>query len=158
VDDFPPSLRDPGQAESPGEVRAEARTLQRTKPSSAGCDFFDFSHCFGGRKAVKSIGQGASSGVLRLRAVNPLLGDRSARRFAQDDGLVGVLKSIPVGCAKNKKNQKSHNLSAEERVAETDPVVRPKEARTELWNPTSREKRARYGPPKTSGQDKLIRG
>jgi hypothetical protein len=26
------------------------------------CDFFDFSQCFGGRKAVKSIGQEASSG------------------------------------------------------------------------------------------------
>src|SRR6267154_4004916 len=30
----------------------------------------------------------SSLGVLRLRAVNTLLGDRSARRFAQDDGLV----------------------------------------------------------------------
>jgi hypothetical protein len=28
-------------------------------------------------------------GVLRLRARNPLLRDRSARRFAQDDGSVG---------------------------------------------------------------------
>jgi hypothetical protein len=30
---------------------------------------------------------------------------------SQGDGLVGVSKNIPVGCAKNKKNQKSHNLS-----------------------------------------------
>jgi hypothetical protein len=30
---------------------------------------------------------------------------------SQDDGLVGVSKNIPVGCAKNKKNQKSHILS-----------------------------------------------
>jgi hypothetical protein len=30
---------------------------------------------------------------------------------SQDDGLVGVLKNILVGCTKNKRNQKSHNLS-----------------------------------------------
>jgi hypothetical protein len=30
---------------------------------------------------------------------------------SQDDGLVGVLKNILVGYTKNKKNQKSHNLS-----------------------------------------------
>src|ERR1700689_4336645 len=50
-------------------------------------------------------------GVLRLRAINPLLSDRSARRFAQDDGLVGVLKQQSVGRDKNAENQKSHKLS-----------------------------------------------
>jgi hypothetical protein len=30
--------------------------------------------------------------VLRLRAIYPLLGHRYARRFAQDDGLVGGVK------------------------------------------------------------------
>jgi hypothetical protein len=30
---------------------------------------------------------------------------------SQDDGFVGVLKNILVGCAKNKNYQKSHNLS-----------------------------------------------
>ena len=45
-------------------------------------------------------------GVLRLRAKNPLLSDRSARRFAQDDGVVGVLKNLPVECAKNSKIKK----------------------------------------------------
>jgi hypothetical protein len=54
---------------------------------------------------VKSIGPTKILGVLRLRAVDPLSGDRSARRFAQDDGLVGGLKYIPVGCATNKKYQ-----------------------------------------------------
>jgi hypothetical protein len=35
-------------------------------------------------------------GVLRLRAVKPSVYDRSAKRFAQDDGFVGVLKkNIP---------------------------------------------------------------
>src|SRR3981081_3214711 len=75
---------------------------------------FYFSHRFGGRKAVKSIGQQASSGflrlrsgqALRLRAVNPLLGGRSARRFAQDDGLVGVLKNILVGVPKTREVKK----------------------------------------------------
>jgi hypothetical protein len=43
------------------------------------------------------------AGVLRLRAVDPLLGDWSARRFAQDDGLVGGLKNIPIRWAKNGK-------------------------------------------------------
>ncbi len=45
-------------------------------------------------------------GVLRLRAQKPLLSDRSARRFAQDDGFVGVLETLPVGCAKNSKIKK----------------------------------------------------
>jgi hypothetical protein len=52
---------------------------------------------------VRSIG---ALGVLRLRAGNPLLSDRSARCFAQDDGLVGVLKK-PSGwvCKKHKINK-----------------------------------------------------
>jgi hypothetical protein len=29
----------------------------------------------------------------------------------EDDGLVGVLKNILVGCTNNRRNQKSHNLS-----------------------------------------------
>src|SRR5579863_5817099 len=54
-----------------------------------------------GRKARKSICQRTSPGFLRLRsgqalqlrAISRPLCDRSARRFAQDDGFVGV-KSI----------------------------------------------------------------
>ena len=49
--------------------------------------------------------------VLRLRARDPLLSDRAARRFAQDDGLVRVLKQQSVGRDKNAENQKSHDLS-----------------------------------------------
>src|SRR6266702_7415500 len=45
-------------------------------------------------------------GVLRLRALNPLSGDSSARRFAQDDGLVGVLKNMLVGCTKTREIKK----------------------------------------------------
>ena len=46
---------------------------------------------FGGRKALQSIRWSSILGVLRLRAVSPLLGERSARRFAQDDDSVGEL-------------------------------------------------------------------
>jgi hypothetical protein len=41
-------------------------------------------------------------GVLRLRAIHPLLGDRFARRFAQDDGLVGGLKTFRLSGPKQK--------------------------------------------------------
>jgi hypothetical protein len=50
-------------------------------------------------------------GVLRLRAINPLLSGISARRFAQDDCFVEVLNNSLVGRDKNAQNQKSHNLS-----------------------------------------------
>jgi hypothetical protein len=57
---------------------------------------------FGGRKAPSSMGQISTVEVLRLRAISPLLNDRSAMRFVQDDGPVGVLKNLLLGCA-NKK-------------------------------------------------------
>src|ERR1700730_14648271 len=44
-------------------------------------------------------------GVLRLRAVNPSLCDRSATRFAQDDGFARG-KAHLVGCAKSTKDRK----------------------------------------------------
>jgi hypothetical protein len=52
---------------------------------------------FGGRKALNGMCQQASSGfprlrsgqALRRRAINPLLSNRSAMRFAQDDGFCG---------------------------------------------------------------------
>jgi hypothetical protein len=45
-------------------------------------------------KTSNSMSKAGIVGVLRLRAINPLLGDGSARRFAQDDDddVVGVLK------------------------------------------------------------------
>ena len=42
-----------------------------------------------GRKASKNICQISIVEVLRLRAISRSLCDRSARRFAQDDGFVG---------------------------------------------------------------------
>jgi hypothetical protein len=48
-------------------------------------------------------------GVLRLRAIKPSVCDRSAKRFAQDDGFVGGLKGLEiqlVGYAENTKRSK----------------------------------------------------
>src|ERR1700733_10274013 len=66
-----------------------------------------------GWKARKSICQQASPGFprlcsgqgLRLRAISRALCDRSARRFAQDDGFVGGEKH-PVSYAENTKRSK----------------------------------------------------
>ena len=46
-----------------------------------------------------------TAGVLRLRAIRRPLCDRSARRFAQDDGFVGAEK-LSVSCVENTKDQK----------------------------------------------------
>jgi hypothetical protein len=44
----------------------------------------------GGRKAPSSMGETSPAEVLRLRATSAVSRNRSARRFAQDDGFVGV--------------------------------------------------------------------
>jgi hypothetical protein len=49
---------------------------------------------FGGRKAPNSMGKISILGVLRLRAIKPSVCDRSAKRFAKDDGFVGGLKGL----------------------------------------------------------------
>jgi hypothetical protein len=46
------------------------------------------------------------AGVLRLRAIKLSVYDRSAKRFAQDDGFVGGLEIQPVGYAENTKRSK----------------------------------------------------
>jgi hypothetical protein len=51
-------------------------------------------------------------GVLRLRARNPLLSGRSARRFAQDDGLAWSLKNLLVGCRGGEKERRSLGFAA----------------------------------------------
>jgi hypothetical protein len=71
-------------------VREPGRTADPSA-SLGGCDFFDFFRSFSGRKVLKSMRRLSILGVLRLRAVSPLLSDRSARRFAQDDDSVGEL-------------------------------------------------------------------
>jgi hypothetical protein len=46
------------------------------------------------------------AGVLRLRAIKPSVCDRSAKRFAQDDGFFGGLEIQLVGCRKHLKIEK----------------------------------------------------
>ena len=46
------------------------------------------------------------AGVLRLRAINPLLCDRSARRFAQDDGFAEGTEEHLVAYEKREKIEK----------------------------------------------------
>jgi hypothetical protein len=63
----------------------------------------------GGRKAPNSTDMMSTAGVLRLRAIKPSVCDRSAKRFAQDDGFVGGLKGLErqlVGYAENTKRSK----------------------------------------------------
>src|SRR5580658_10211619 len=50
------------------------------------------------------------AGVLRLRAINPLLCDRSARRFAQDDAFFEGTEKYLVGCKNAKGSKKSQAL------------------------------------------------
>jgi len=50
------------------------------------------------------MGKQSTAEVLRLRAIKPSVCDRSAKRFAQDDGFVGGLKGLEiqlVGYAEN---------------------------------------------------------
>jgi hypothetical protein len=47
---------------------------------------------FGGRKAPNSMGKISTLEVLRLRATKLSVCDKSAKRFAQDDGFVGGLE------------------------------------------------------------------
>jgi hypothetical protein len=52
------------------------------------------------------MGKISSAGVLRLRAIKPSVCDRSAKRFAQDDGFVGGLEIQLVGYAESTKRSK----------------------------------------------------
>jgi hypothetical protein len=58
--------------------------------------------------------------VLRLRATSRRLCDRSARRFAQDDGFVEVEKSFGQACTKHEKIEKV--TSSERLLKEGDHV------------------------------------
>jgi hypothetical protein len=58
------------------------------------------------------------AGVLRLRAIKLSVYDRSAKRFAQDDGFVGGLERQLVGYAENtKRSKKSQALLMTKRRA-----------------------------------------
>jgi hypothetical protein len=73
------------------------------------CDFFDLA-CSLWLESSEEYLPTSIAGVLRLRAISRPLCDRPARRFAQDDGFVGV-KSIRLATQKTRKDRKSHRLS-----------------------------------------------
>jgi hypothetical protein len=60
--------------------------------------------------SIAGVPSAGSGQALRLRAISRPLCDRPARRFAQDDGFVGV-KSIRLATQKTRKDRKSHRLS-----------------------------------------------
>ena len=92
----------------PGRVRRTAGP----SASLGGCDFFNFP-CGLWPESSEECLPTKIAGVLRLRAINPLLCDRSARRFAptarrgrQDDAFVEGAKQPLVGCKKHEKIEK----------------------------------------------------
>ena len=68
------------------------------------CDFFDLA-CSLWLESSEEHLPTSIAGVLRLRAISRPLCDRSARRFAQDDGFV-VGEKHPVSYAENTKRSK----------------------------------------------------
>jgi hypothetical protein len=68
------------------------------------CDFFNLA-CSLWLESWEEHLPTSIAGVLRLRAISRPLCDRSARRFAQDDGFVGGEKD-PVSYAENTKRSK----------------------------------------------------
>ena len=65
-------------------------TESRRSTPLGGCDFFNFLW----PESCEEHLPISIAGVLRLRAVSPVLSDRSARRFAQDDDSVVGIKNI----------------------------------------------------------------
>jgi hypothetical protein len=55
------------------------------------CDFFIFRRSLRPESSQEHLPT-SIAGVLRLRAIKPSFCDRSAKRFAQDDGFVGGLE------------------------------------------------------------------
>src|ERR1700742_1143698 len=71
-----------------------------------GCDFFNFLWL----ESCEAHLPISIAGVLRLRAVSPVLSDRSARRFAQDDDSVVGIKNIGSSAKNTKRSKKSQAL------------------------------------------------
>ena len=71
-----------------------------------GCDFFNFLW----PESCEEHLPISIAGVLRLRAVSPVLSDRSARRFAQDDDSVVGIKNIGSSAKNTKRSKKSQAL------------------------------------------------
>jgi hypothetical protein len=97
----------------PGKVRgtADPSTARRDRSASLGvCDFFIF-RCSLRPESSQEHLPTSIAGVLRLRAIKRSVCDRSAKRFAQDDGFVGGLKCSWLDMQKTRKDRKSHRLS-----------------------------------------------
>jgi hypothetical protein len=69
------------------------------------CDFFIF-RCSLRPESSQEHLPTSIAGVLRLRAIKPSVCDRSAKRFAQDDGFVGGLKYSWLDMQKTRKIEK----------------------------------------------------
>src|ERR1700722_15186314 len=85
-----------------------SRKVRGTADPSAtlgGCDFL-ISLCSLWPESSEEHLPASIVGVLRLRAINPLLCDRSARRFAQDDDFVEGTEKHLVGCKKRERTEK----------------------------------------------------
>jgi hypothetical protein len=79
-----------------------------------GCDFFNFLW----PESCEEHLPVSIAGVLRLRAVSPVLSDRSSRRFAQDDDSVVGIKNIGSSAKNKKRSKKSQALGmTKERTA-----------------------------------------
>ena len=84
---------------------ASARGRKSGHAPVGGCDFFNF-NCGLWPESSEEHLPTSIAGVLRLRAINPPLCDRSARRFAQDDAFLQGTKQHLVGCKKQEKIEK----------------------------------------------------
>src|ERR1700720_2138058 len=97
---------DPGRCLFSGCVRTKKKpqiSPLRSAPVGA-CDFFNLA-CSLWLESSEGHLPTNIAGVLRLRAISRPLCDRSARRFAQDDGFVEGEKH-PVSYAENTKRSK----------------------------------------------------
>src|SRR5580700_4144840 len=83
-----------------------------------GCDFFNFLW----PESCEEHLPISIAGVLRLRAVSPVLSDRSAKRFAQDDDSVVGIKNIGSS-SKNTKSKVTSTASTFEDSRELKRVL-----------------------------------
>jgi hypothetical protein len=80
-----------------GRLSGKLQISPLRRAPAGGCDFL-ISVVVRHQKALQSIGQQAFTEVLRLRAIELLLCDSFAKRYAQDDGFCGESEKHPVGC------------------------------------------------------------
>jgi hypothetical protein len=94
----------------PGKRRGTVRETADPSAPLGVCDFFIF-RCSLRPESSQEHLPTSIAGVLRLRAIKPSVCDRSAKRFAQDDGFVGGLKYSRLDMQKTRKDRRSHRLS-----------------------------------------------